>query len=88
MCKGVPYLDFCGNQDAFVIIQTVREKFVMFTEKQAEKAIESRDMQARMAHPNNEKLKLLVSSKVLITALLLPVRSLTPVPCLVQTVQV
>ena len=33
MCKGIPYLDICGNHDAFVMIQTVREKFGMFMEK-------------------------------------------------------
>ena len=36
----------------------------MFTNKQVEKAIESRDMQAHMDHPTDEKFKLLVSSKI------------------------
>ena len=61
----MPYLDVCGNHDAFVMIQTVRKKFGMFTEKKVEKAIESRDMQARMSHPTDEKFKLMVSSKII-----------------------
>ena len=61
----MPYLDIRGNQDAFVMIQTVREKFGMFTEKQVYKAIESRDMKARMSHPTDQKFKQLVSSKSL-----------------------
>ena len=61
----MPYLDIRGDHDAFVMIQTVRKKFCMFTEKKLEKAIELRDMQARMAHPTNEKFKQLVSSKIL-----------------------
>ena len=63
MCKGMPYLDGSGNHDVFLMIQTFREKFSMFTEKQVEKAIESRGIQACMAHPTDEKFKLLVSSK-------------------------
>ena len=65
MSEVMPYLDVHGNHDAFVMIQTVYEKFGMFTEKQVENSIESRDIQARMSHPNNEKFKLLVSSKLL-----------------------
>ena len=62
ICKGMPYLDVYGNHDNFVMIQTVRKKFGMFTEKKVEKAIESRDMQVRMDHPTDEKFKLLVIS--------------------------
>ena len=65
MCKGMPYLNVCGNHDAFLMIQTVREKFGMFTEKQVKKAIESRNMQSLFVHPNDERFKLLVSSKSL-----------------------
>ena len=61
----MPYLDIHGNHDAFVMIQTVRDKFGMFTEKQVEKAIESRDMQAHMAHPTYDNFKQLVISKFL-----------------------
>ena len=53
------------NTTCFLMIQTVREKIGMFTEKQVEKAIDSCDMQAHMAHPTNEKFKQLVSSKIL-----------------------
>ena len=49
----------------FLMIQNSRENLGMFTEKQVEKAIELRDMQERMAHPTDEKLKLLVISKSL-----------------------
>ena len=65
MSKVITYLDICGNHDDFVMIQTVREKFGMFTEKKVEKAMELRDIQARMAHPTDEKFKPLVSSKSL-----------------------
>ena len=44
MCKGIPYLDVHGNHNAFVMIQTVRDKFGVLTDKQVEKAVESRDM--------------------------------------------
>ena len=63
MCEVVPYLNVRGNHDAFLMIQTVRKKLCMFIEKQVEKAVESRDIQACMAHPTNEKFKLMVSSK-------------------------
>ena len=63
MCEGMPYLDIRGNHGAFVTIQTVHEKFGMSTEKKVEKAIKSREIQASMDHPKNEKLKQLVSSK-------------------------
>ena len=59
------YLDICENHDALAMIQTVREKFGLFTEKQVEKAITARDMQAQLAHPTNEKFKQMVSSKSL-----------------------
>ena len=65
MCEGTTCLDVRGNHNAFVMIQTVRKKFGMFTEKQLEKAIESRDMHACMAHPTDDKFKLMVSSKSL-----------------------
>ena len=65
MCEGMTYLYLRGNHDAFVMIQTAREKFGMFTKKQVDKAIESRDMQARMAHPTDDKLKQLVRSRSL-----------------------
>ena len=44
MCEGMPYLDISGNHDACVMIQTLCDKFGIFTDKQAEKAIDSRDM--------------------------------------------
>ena len=47
------------------MIQTVRDNFGMFTEKQVEKAITARDMQARLAHPTDDKFKQMVSSKSL-----------------------
>ena len=65
MCERMPYLDVCGDHDAFVMIQAVREKFGMFTEKQVEKAIEWHIIQAHMTHPTDEKFKLMVSSKSL-----------------------
>ena len=58
-------MDVCGNHDAFLMIQTVPEKFGIFTEKKVEKDIESCDMQASMAHTTYEKFKILVSSKSL-----------------------
>ena len=39
----------------------------MFTKKQVEKAIAARDMQARLAHPTDEKFKQMVRSKSLDT---------------------
>ena len=47
------------------MIQTFRNRFGMFTEKHVYKAIESRDKQARMAHPTDDTFKLLVSSKII-----------------------
>ena len=61
----MPYLDICENHNALVLIQTVRENFGLFTEKQVEKAIAARDMQARLAHPTDDKFKQMVSSKIL-----------------------
>ena len=61
----MPYLEIRENHDTLVLIQTVREKFGLFTEKQAEKAIVARDMQARLAHPTDDKFKQMVSSKSL-----------------------
>ena len=65
MCAGMPYLDICDNHEALVLIQTVRYNFGKFTEHQADRAIASRDMQARMAHPNDETFKHMVSGKSL-----------------------
>ena len=56
-CAGMPYLDICENHEALAMIQTVRDNFGMFTEKQVEKAISARDMQARLAHPTDDKFK-------------------------------
>ena len=61
----MPYLDFLDNHEALVLIQTVREKFGLFTERQINRAIASRDMQARVAYPTDEKFKQMVSRKSL-----------------------
>ena len=47
------------------MLQTVCEKFGLFTERQVNCAIASRDMQARVAHPTDEKLKQMVSRKTI-----------------------
>ena len=47
------------------MLQTVREKFGLFTERQVNCAIASRDMQARVAHPTDENFKQMVSGKSL-----------------------
>ena len=47
------------------MLQTVCEKFGLFTERQVNRAIASRDMQARVAHPTYEKFKQMVSRKSL-----------------------
>ena len=47
------------------MIQTVRDNFGKFTERQVDRAIASRDMQARMAHPTDETFKHMVSGKSL-----------------------
>ena len=86
---GVPYLDLCENHEALVLIQTIRENFGKFTERQVNRAIAARDTQTRMLHPTNESFKQMVSVKNPLTiALLLPVTSLMPEPFLVLTVQV
>ena len=64
MCSNA-YLDIRENHDALAMIQTVRDNFGMFIEKQVEKAIAARDMQARLAHPTEDKFKHMVSSKSL-----------------------
>ena len=61
----MPYLDFRDNHEALVLIQTVREKFGLFTERQINRAIASRDIQARVAYPTDEKFKQMVSRKSL-----------------------
>ena len=53
----MPYLDICENHEALVLIQTVCENFGKFTERQVNRAIASRDMQARMVHPTDESFK-------------------------------
>ena len=65
MCEGMPYLDVRDNHEALVFLQTVREKFGLFTERQVNHAITSRGMQARVAHPTDEKFKHTVSGKSL-----------------------
>ena len=65
MCKGMPYLDVRHNHEALVLLQTVREKFGLFTERQVNRAITSCDMQARVAHPTDGKFKHMVSGKSL-----------------------
>ena len=65
MCEGMPYLDVQDNHEALVLLQTVREKFVLFTERQVNLAIASRDIQARVAHPTDEKFKHMISRKSL-----------------------
>jgi hypothetical protein len=65
LCAGMPYLDIRENHEALVLIQTVRENFGKFTERQVNRAIAARDMQARMAHPTDESFKQMVSGKTL-----------------------
>ena len=85
----MPYLDIRKNHEALVLVQTVCENFGKYTERQVNRAIASRNMQACMAHPTDESFKQMVSGKKpLIISLLLPVMSLMPVPFLVQTTQV
>ena len=59
----MPYLDICENHEALVLIQTVCENFGKFTERQVNRAIALRNMQARMAHPTDESFKQMVSGK-------------------------
>ena len=47
------------------MLQTGREKFGLFTERQVNRTITSRDMQAHVAHPSDEKFKQMVSGKSL-----------------------
>ena len=54
LCAGMPYMDIRENHEALILIQTVRENFGKFTERQVNRAITSRDMQARMAHPTDD----------------------------------
>ena len=65
MCEGIPYQDIQDNHKALVLLQTVREKFGLFTERQVNCAIVSRDRHARVAHPTDEKFKHMVSRKIL-----------------------
>jgi len=65
LCAGMPYLDIRENHEALVLIQTVRKNFGKFTERQVNRAIAARDMQARMAHPTDESFKQMVSGKTL-----------------------
>ena len=65
MCERMPYLDARDNHEALVLLQTVREQFGQFIEHQVNRAIASRDMQARVAHPTDEKVKRMVRGKSL-----------------------
>ena len=65
MCKGTPYLDVRDNHEALVLLQTVCEKFGLFTERQINCAIASQNMQARVAYPTDERFKHMVSGKSL-----------------------
>ena len=60
---GIPYLDIRENHEALVLIQTVCENVGKFTERQVNRAITLRNMQARMAHPTDESFKQMVSGK-------------------------
>ena len=42
MCAGMPYLDIRENHEALVLIQTVRDNFGKFTERQVQRAVASR----------------------------------------------
>ena len=65
MCEGIPYLDVRDNHEALILLQTVRDKFGLFTERQVNRAITSRDMQARVAHTTDDKFKQTISGKIL-----------------------
>ena len=65
MCKGTPYLDVQDNHEALVLLQTVCEKFGLFTERRVNCAIASHDMQACVDHPTDEKFKQMVIGKSL-----------------------
>ena len=65
LCTGMPYLDICENHEALVLIQTVCKNFGKFTERQVNRAIAARNMQARMAHPTDESFKQMVGRKIL-----------------------
>ena len=53
------------SHEALVLIQTVRENFGKFTERQVQRAVASREMQSRMAHPTDETFKQMVSGESL-----------------------
>ena len=57
LCAGMPYLDVRENHEALVLIQTVCENFGKFTERQVNRAIALRNMQAHMAHLTDESFK-------------------------------
>ena len=61
----MPYLDIRENHEALVLIQTVCENFGKFTERQVNRAIASRNMQACMTHPTDESFRQMVSGKTL-----------------------
>ena len=63
MCEGMPYPDISENHEALVLVQTVRDNFGKFTERQVQRAVASREMQARMAHPTDETFKQMVSGE-------------------------
>ena len=65
LCAGMPYLDTRENHEALVLIQTVRKNFGKFTQRQVNRAIASRNMQARMAHPTDKSFNQMVSGKTL-----------------------
>eukprot|EP00957_Ditylum_brightwellii_P025224 1908898-Ditylum_brightwellii.AAC.1 len=63
LCEGIPYLDIHENHEALVLIQTVRNFFGKFTERQVNQSITAHDIQARMAHPTDESFKQMVNGK-------------------------
>jgi hypothetical protein len=74
VCKGMHYIDLSRPQDfirqvtpkdAFAFIETVRGNYEGFTAEQIQKAQEARDGAAMMAHPSQDKLRRLVSTRVI-----------------------
>eukprot|EP00957_Ditylum_brightwellii_P002007 154705-Ditylum_brightwellii.AAC.1 len=65
LCKGMTYLDICENHKGLALIQTVCENFGKFTERQVNRAIAARNMQACMAHPADESFKQMINGKTL-----------------------
>ena len=63
LCNRMPYIDMRKHKEAFALLQTVRENFEGFIQRQVKQAKLARRAQAMVGHPTDDKFKQMVSSR-------------------------